>query len=148
MGILLCQLPLLFSETLIPAERPLRHSGDKSYPACCLQAGSRHQEWIGEGWASPLYKHSLLVNSQALIREKICLGLILFSPSSLFQPQPAFQEYLVHISCGQLTVTDWHHEHGPENGGVNWGTTVLCGAPGEGKNRKIASGTVSNRYLC
>ena len=98
MAILLCQLLLLFSETLLPAERPLRHSGDTSYPASCLQAGSRHQEWIGGGWASPLYKQRLLVNFGDLIRT--CLGLILFSPSSLFQPQPAFQEYPVGVAAG------------------------------------------------
>ena len=74
MAILLCQLLLLFSETLLPAERPLRHSGDTSYYAHRLLAGSRHQEWIGRGWASPLYKHRLLVNFGALIREKFVLA--------------------------------------------------------------------------
>ena len=77
--------------SLLPAERPLRHSGDTSYPAHRLQAGSRHQEWIGGGWASPLYKHSLLVNLRALIREKFVLAsffsrcLVSFSPSLPFR---------------------------------------------------------------
>jgi hypothetical protein len=62
----------------LPAERPLRHSRDTSYPASRLQAGSRHQEWTG-GWDGPCpYKYSLLVNLWALIREKICLGFIIF----------------------------------------------------------------------
>ena len=42
------------SKTLLPAERPLRYSRGTSYPACHLQAGSRHQEWTGRGWAFPL----------------------------------------------------------------------------------------------
>jgi hypothetical protein len=116
--------------------------------AWCLQAGDRHQEWIGGEWAFPLYKHSLLVNSQALIRE-ICLGLILLSQSkSIFQLQPAFQEYLVLVGHKRLTTTDWHLNQGPVNCGIHWGTTVLYGAPWEGKDKKIVSGTMSNRYLC
>jgi hypothetical protein len=87
---------LLFSKILLPAERPLRHSGNTSYPF--LQAGSRHQEWIGGGWASPLYKHRHLVNSGALIR--ICLDLILFSPSSLFQP-----DQKIYSSCHIIVKT-------------------------------------------
>lgn len=71
----------LYCSVTCAAERPLSHSRDTSYPASHLQAGSGHQEWIGGGWASPLYKHSLLVNSWALIRA-ICLGLILLSQSS------------------------------------------------------------------
>jgi hypothetical protein len=65
MALLFCHLPLL------PAERSLRYSGGTSYPTLHLQAGSRHQEWTGkgvEGWAFPLYKHSLLVNLRALNR--------------------------------------------------------------------------------
>ena len=100
MAILLCQLLLLFSETLLPAERPLRHSGDTSYPACHLQAGSRHQEWTGRGMGLYPYKHSLLVNLWALIREKKLSWLHYFlSQSSLFQPQPVFQKYQVHVGC-------------------------------------------------
>ena len=57
MALLFCHLPLLFSKTLLPAERPWRYSGDN-----IQQAGNRHQEWIGGGWVSPLYKHRLLVN--------------------------------------------------------------------------------------
>ena len=47
-----CHLPLLFSKTLLSDERPWRYSGD-SIRQICLQAGNRHQEWIGGGWASP-----------------------------------------------------------------------------------------------
>ena len=54
-----------------------------------------------------LYKHRLLVNLGALIRA-ICLGLILLSQSSPFQPQPAFQEYPVHVGHGWLTTTIVH----------------------------------------
>ena len=87
MAILLCQLPL-FSKTLLPAERPLRHSGDTSYYAHRLLAGSRHQEWIGRGWASPLYKHRLLVNLGALNRNMSWPPLFLssFSPIQLLPP--------------------------------------------------------------
>jgi hypothetical protein len=42
------------SKTVLSAERPLRYSGGTSYPACRLQAGSRHQEWTGREWAFPL----------------------------------------------------------------------------------------------
>jgi hypothetical protein len=38
------------------------------------------------------------------------LASLFLSPSSLFQPQPAFQEYLVHVGRGWLTTTDWHHK--------------------------------------
>jgi hypothetical protein len=44
------------SKTLLPAEKPLRHSRGSSYSAHHLQAGSRHQEWTGRGWAFPFYK--------------------------------------------------------------------------------------------
>jgi hypothetical protein len=38
---------------------------------------------------------------------------------------------------------------GPEHHGrTDWGNAVLCGAPREGKNKEIISGTVSNRYSC
>ena len=87
MAILLCQLLLLFSETLLPAERPLRHSGDTSYPACHLQAGSRHQEWIGRGWASPLYKHRLLVNFGGLEQKHVLASIISLAVS--FHTAPA-----------------------------------------------------------
>ena len=100
MAILLCHLPLLFSQTLLPDERPLRHSGDTSYPAAYRLAPGTKNELAGE-MGLPPYKHSLLVNSWALIREKNCIGFIIFSHSlSLFQPQPAFQKYLVHVGCG------------------------------------------------
>ena len=42
------------SKTLLPAEKPLRHSGGTSYSAHHLQAGSRHQERTGGEWAFPL----------------------------------------------------------------------------------------------
>jgi hypothetical protein len=103
-------------------------------------------DWRGMGL--PPLKAQSLSKLAGLDQRKICLGLILFSLSSLFQSQPAFQEYLVQISLGRLTVTDWCHKHGPENGRVNRGTAVLYGAPREGKNKKTVSGTVSNRYLC
>ena len=42
------------SKTLLPAEMLLRYSGGTSYSSSRLQAGSRHQEWTGGGWAFPL----------------------------------------------------------------------------------------------
>jgi hypothetical protein len=94
-ALLLCHLLLFFSKTLLPAERPLFRD---SIQQIRLPKAERHQEWLGGGWASPLYKHRLLVNFGALIR--ICLGLVLFSQSSLFQPQPTFQEYPVPVAVG------------------------------------------------
>jgi hypothetical protein len=82
-------------------------------PAACwdtfethhLQAGSRHQEWIGREWASPLYKHRLLVNFGALIREKFVLASFFSRRLVSFSAQPAFQEYAVHVGRGRLTTT-------------------------------------------
>lgn len=90
MAILLCQLLLLFSETLLPAERPLRHSGDTSYYAHRLLAGSRHQEWAGREWAYPLYKHGLSVNFRGFEQKGLSWPSS-FLASGLFQPQHAFQ---------------------------------------------------------
>jgi hypothetical protein len=60
---------LLFSKILLPAETPLRPS-----MLCCvfgLALGTKDElDWQG-GWALPLYKHSQLVNSRALIRENL-----------------------------------------------------------------------------
>jgi hypothetical protein len=47
------------AKTLLPAERPLRHSGGTSYPI--------HQEWTGGEWAFPLIS-TLLVSWGALNR--------------------------------------------------------------------------------
>ena len=84
------------SKTLLPVERPLSYSGGTSYPAHRLQAGSRHQEWTGGGWAFPFYKHTLLVNWWALNRIMSWSPLI-SRRLSLFQPQPASLVYLVQV---------------------------------------------------
>jgi hypothetical protein len=127
MAILLCQLLLLFSETLLPAERPLRHSGDIlscMSPTGWLQAA--RMDWRGEGgyWGRgsvglPPCKHSLLVNWRALIREKIVLASLFFSLLVfLFQPQPAFQKYPVHVDCGPpYYYNRLAPKQGPEKGG-------------------------------
>ena len=94
MALLFCHLLLLFSKTLLLAERPLRNSGDSirqirdSIQQICLQAGNRHPKWIGGGWASPLYKHRLLVNVGALNRNVSWppLFLLSFSPIQLLPP--------------------------------------------------------------
>jgi hypothetical protein len=46
-------------KTLLPAEKPLIHSEGTSYSAHHLQAGSRHQEWTGGGWAFPPFISTL-----------------------------------------------------------------------------------------
>ena len=95
MALLFCHLLLLFSKTLLPAERPLRYSRDSIWKIVYrLATGTKN----GLGGGSPLYKHRLLVNFGALIRT--CLGLVLFSLSSLIQPQPDFQEYPVRVAVG------------------------------------------------
>jgi hypothetical protein len=68
------------AKMLLPEERPLRYLGGTSYPACHLQVGSRHQEWTGGGGGVglPPYKHTLLVNSRALIREIFVLASVSF----------------------------------------------------------------------
>ena len=116
MAILLCQLLLLFSETLLSAERPLRHSRDTSYPAHDLHAGSWHPKCIGGGWASSLYKHRLLVNLGALIREKFVLAsffshcLVSFSPSLPFRstrlawPQAVTIPWGIHKNTNHLNL--------------------------------------------
>jgi hypothetical protein len=48
------------SKTLLPTEKPLRFSRGMSYSAHRLQAGSRHQEWTGRGWAFPPFISTLL----------------------------------------------------------------------------------------
>jgi hypothetical protein len=69
---------------------------------------TKHQGWTGgvgggegEGGPSPFIS-SLLVNSQALIRENLSWPHYFLSRSSLFQPQPAFQEYPVHVGRSSL----------------------------------------------
>ena len=87
MALLFCHLLLLFSKTLLPAERPLRYSG-RQHPTDQLQACNRHQEWTGGGPAFPLYKHRLLVNLGALNRNMSWPPLFLssFSPIQLLPP--------------------------------------------------------------
>ena len=62
-------------------------------PADCLQAGDRHQEWIGGGWASPppLYKHRLLVNFGPW-SENMSWSPLLLSPFSPIKFWPPTQE--------------------------------------------------------
>jgi hypothetical protein len=89
MALLFCHLQLFSSKTLLPDERALRYSRGTSYPASSLLTGSRHQEWTGRGIGLPPYKHTLLANSRALIREIFVLAslsflavyLVSFSPS-------------------------------------------------------------------
>jgi hypothetical protein len=72
-----------------------RHILSCTLPTGWLQAP--RMDW--QGWASPLYKHKLLVNFGALIRENLFWP-VLFSLSCLFQTQPAFQEYPVRMAAG------------------------------------------------
>jgi hypothetical protein len=84
------------SKTLLLAEKPLRYSGGTSYSAHRLQAGSRHHEWTGGGRAFPFYKHTLLVNWQALNRI-LSWSPLTSSCLSLFQPQSASKVYPVQV---------------------------------------------------
>jgi hypothetical protein len=90
MALLFCHLTLLSSKTLLPAERPLRYSGGTSYPASRLQApDTKNDWWGGRGWDGPPPpppKHTLLVNSQALIRMLSWLHYLLSKSKSLSAP--------------------------------------------------------------
>jgi hypothetical protein len=72
----------------------------ETHPVDRLLAGSRHQEWAGGGWAYHLYKHRFSVNFRGFEQKGLSWPCSLFSPSDLFQPQPAFQRNLVHVAAG------------------------------------------------
>jgi hypothetical protein len=82
-GSFLLSAATALSKTLLPAEKPLRHSRGTSYSACCLQAGSRHQEWTGGGWAFPFYKQTLLVNWWGLEQNYVLVSINLSLSKSL-----------------------------------------------------------------
>jgi hypothetical protein len=46
------------------------------------------------------YKHGLLVNLRALNRKRVLVSINFSRSLSLFQPQPASQEYPVHVGRG------------------------------------------------
>jgi hypothetical protein len=92
------------TEILLPEERGW---------TCLLETFLNKQQpgdqvgWTGSRMGLLPYKHSLLVNLWALNREKFVLASSFLSCSlSLFQPQPAFQEYLVQAGRGPAYYND------------------------------------------
>ena len=73
---------------------------------------------VGKGGADmglPPLQAQPLSKLSGLDQRKICLGfIILFSQSSLFQPQPAFQKYLVHVGRGPASYYTHTHTKKPK----------------------------------
>jgi hypothetical protein len=74
----------------------------ETHPVDHLQAGSRHQDCAGGGWAYPLYKHGLSVNFRGFEQKGLSWPLSFLVVWS--QPQPHFQGNSVHVATGSYRV--------------------------------------------